>query len=801
MPGYQITCPYCFEEFMDDQVHFRMETVFTDTSDFGFANPTSGQPYLSLADIEHDTTLSDELRAGFSDRFKVFSGLLAGTDADYDDFWSDFGGTSEMSAPGGTATAGSHHVDPWQRPVHDPQSEPDFFLDSGDTSDGGMLYRIMDAGGNETARRVCPYCHNPLPGLYGQYPVKFVPVIGMTGVGKTVYLSQLVDSLQEAFAKCGISAQPSTVSAYRYRAANPVEAGVPLPYATMPQALQQPLFVDLTYTDEVGRPHALTMVFYDISGEHFRQFSDDESYLATRSMAFLPFIQHASGILYLTDPKRLETPDPVYGPQVSLTVIQNLISGDGPVQIPLALCIAKGDTVAQSVFGSDALSQLEPLMDGDKYRPVFNADGFNAVYGPVSDFVGQSLAMSVTMPMQYPNHNLFMVSALGAAPEEMADDDGHTELMMTVPPVPQRLIEPVLWMLNRFGFIGASGPISNPSDWTCPQCGASLAVDQEFCPDCRIGRNGDWTCSLCGTVNPVGNAQCSHAEQGFLGIAKQCKGMRPAVLQQMVPAPRTVAGASATAAGASGSAAAGDSAGASAPVDSPSVQPMPASAQPEPVAYPPARPSAPTQAQQFAPAAPSSSGSSSFFGGQGSLGQLMNRAQQYVQSEEFAAQRDRTISGLSARFEEGKRRAKEAYDLAAEEARRTAADAKRAAEAAKKAYNERPNPNPGQGSQSFFGGLFSDSYGNGSEGSSANPFAAMRPSVSPDSGHSAPSAVPTPPSVPVPPMPAQPLQPASSAAGTASGAEDAGDAGPRCSNCGAPLVPGSIFCTNCGTPA
>jgi hypothetical protein len=30
MPGHDITCPYCFNHFEDDEVHFRTETVFSD---------------------------------------------------------------------------------------------------------------------------------------------------------------------------------------------------------------------------------------------------------------------------------------------------------------------------------------------------------------------------------------------------------------------------------------------------------------------------------------------------------------------------------------------------------------------------------------------------------------------------------------------------------------------------------------------------------------------------------------------------------------------------------------------------
>lgn len=742
MARYQITCPYCFEDFMDDQVAFRMETVYPSIDEIGFSNPDTGARYFELDDIKADSSLDDAVRAGLIDRFKVFSGLVAGPDQQYDDFWSAFGGgTTEMPDSSKSASDGITEDDvyPWMRPVHVPAEEPDYFLDKGDVTDNGMLYRIMDAGGHETTRRVCPFCHNPLPGLYGQYPVKFIPVIGMTGVGKTVYLSQLVGHLRELFDQCGIMAQPTSPDTDRCRNANPVEMNVPLPYATMPTMLLQPLFVDLAYTDEVGRPHALTVVFYDIAGENFRQFSDDESAIASQAISFVPFLQHADGILYFMNPKQLADSEPADALRDSLTMIRNLIAGDDPVRIPVALCVTKGDTVAQQVFGDNAVPQTEPLMNGGKYRPLFNADNFNAVYGPVSNFVGRSPAFTAEMPVQYPNHDLFIVSALGAAPATVTDDDGHTEPMPSVSPVPQRLIEPVLWMLNRFGFIGASGPIDNPCDWTCPQCGDRLASDQGFCPNCRISRQGDWACSVCGTVNPLGNARCSHTEPGLL-FAKQCAGMRPAGLRQMAAALDPAA--------------------------------MPPEAMPE--TQPTSRP-----APMYAPARNAGSSVnpaasvSSFLNGQGSLGQLMNDARRYVHSEEFAAQRDKTIGDLSARFEEGKRRAKAAAKTAAEEARRAAADAKRVAEETGKSAK-----------QTY------DGWAASGNASSGNPFA-YPPAA--DFGHSASPVSPVPPS---PPLRSRSAQQSVSAS---DGGSSQGS-GLHCSNCGALLDSDELFCTRCGAP-
>ncbi|MBT1177685.1 TRAFAC clade GTPase domain-containing protein [Bifidobacterium callimiconis] len=520
MPGHRITCPYCFKEFDDGDVHFRMETVFKSTDDFGFSNPDTGKQYRSAGDIIQDPDLSEEFREGYIERFKVFSGFLAGDDPKYEEFWSRFGGTSEWWEP----TEGET-IKPWRRPVHDPHSEPDFFLDGGSTTESGMLYKITDACGRETSRRVCPFCHNPLPDLYGQYPVKFIPVIGASGVGKTVYLSQLMRWATDDFAKCGINAQPASMYTRRYCDINPVEMEKPLPVRTPPDELQQPLFLDLSYEDEPGRAHDLTLVLCDVSGQ-LCQIGYDTLAVVKQAQKFAPFIGHADGILYLVEPRQFEPPDPVRGPQAVLNVVHDLFDAHANDlnRIPVAVCISKGDTVAQVVFGKSCIPQLEYLKNGGKYRPVFNADSYNKLYEPVYGFVERlSFVLLNTLSVQYPIHDLFMVESIGVPVAGLKNENGEYGAP-SASPEPQRLVEPLLWMLNRFGFIGSTGFINEPNDWFCPQCQRRLHITQEFCPDCKCTEDGRWMCPLCGTVNPAGTAQCSHTEKGFLGMTKRCKG-------------------------------------------------------------------------------------------------------------------------------------------------------------------------------------------------------------------------------------------------------------------------------------
>ena len=527
MPGHKIQCLYCFNTFNDEDVHFRMETVFNSEDDVELTDPQTGKTYYSPADVAKDPMLSGADRTRLTAQLKLLDGFVKREDPKYEKFWERFGRTTEMPA---AARDGQIGVNPWLRRVYDPHNPDDqpFFQPNSEViSDSGLLYQITDIWGRETSRRVCPYCHNPLPGLYGKYPVKFISIIGITGAGKTVYLSQLVQYLEDNFARCGITAQPTSTYAYRYRETNPVEMGKRLPAATAKEMFLQPLCFDLSYKDEAGRQHYMTMVFYDIAGENCRM-SKDAAEMDANARWFGPFIEHSDGILLLVQPDQFtSTPDPENGPQAVLTVVHNLFESHAQdlERIPVAVCISKGDTLAPTIL-SGPIPQIEYLKkSGVGYRPVFNADSYNTLYEPVYKFVDtQAVTLLNTLSVQYPIHDLFLVSAIGTKVTEHEDEDGKFFAPAT-PPIPQRLIEPLLWMLTKFNFIGFTGFIREPNDWACPQCNRPLHIDQKLCPDCKRDRNGRWVCPLCGTVNEAGATQCAHTEKGFLGMTKRCKGV------------------------------------------------------------------------------------------------------------------------------------------------------------------------------------------------------------------------------------------------------------------------------------
>ena len=184
--SYQITCPYCFETMMDDEVLFRSERVNRGESDI------LPEDYDDLADFKARYQGGD--KEAILERLREWEFFQETEDPVYQNFWAKFNGTTEEN-PADVKLG----VQAWRRRILDPKNEqhqrylkrqPDgscFLRDE----DGNVTQIELREGGftAKCSRRVCRHCHNPLPDDYGKNPVKFAAVIGITGAGKTVYLS------------------------------------------------------------------------------------------------------------------------------------------------------------------------------------------------------------------------------------------------------------------------------------------------------------------------------------------------------------------------------------------------------------------------------------------------------------------------------------------------------------------------------------------------------------------------------------------------------------------------------------
>lgn len=480
----QITCPYCFESFDSEDVAFRMNQIFTEEQ---WDPENKGR---TRTDIERDITIRDtekndllaqyDLRAGFAPKL---------TDRVYNEFWSRLGGSTEERIND------KDPYEPYQYPVYLPSRDSKYFAAGVGKfiKDGDMVLGAVDCFGHQTYKRVCPFCHNPLFGHYGRYPVKFISVIGVTGAGKTVYLSQLMAHFQDLAAQMGLAAPPASEYVKAYVDRNTVAYQQPLPGSTPIAQFQQPLIFDVqnTHADN-PKKSAITVVIYDLAGELFDGKHNDQF------DTFAPFVKKSDAAILLIKPSQFDSETQDGDPVQVVNTLAGLIQ-DKFTSHPMAVCLSQLDGQdAADVQGSDSKN----LQEIDFVEREFNAEDYNLLHDRIVEYVnergskGKTLAVNIK---NYKNYNYFGFSATGV---EIGENDAPL-----APPSPKRIIEPIAWILHQFDFIPASGDVKNPHDWPCV-CAKGYHHQGEACDDpnsqnygiCHEGGKVFWMC-----MNPKGS--------------------------------------------------------------------------------------------------------------------------------------------------------------------------------------------------------------------------------------------------------------------------------------------------------
>ncbi|MCL1873369.1 MAG: hypothetical protein FWF85_04545, partial [Clostridiales bacterium] len=447
-----------YEKFGDDKVHFRMETVIQNEGD---CDP-EGQGRLE-SDI---VVTGDKI---LLEKFKIRQAFLAKSDARYERFWADFNGTTEQASLSKDGLNAS--VMPYDRVVFDPNNEEhrQFINGRAKEDEDGFVISVEDCFKRRTDRRVCPKCHNPLPGTYGKNPVKFISVIGITGAGKTVYLSQLCNHFKTFASRVGITAVPTSKGALEFIFSNVVSMGEPLPEGSPPEKLTQPIFYDLILKKR-DQIISNTIVIYDIAGENC---VDPE-----KMNSFGHFVEHADGIILLIDPVQFDIKDKYQGAADPVTVLDAIYnrftskSKNDSRNMPLAVCISKGDTVSQNITGRN-MADVQYVQDEQKlFLPLFNAADYNDLQISLKDFIDENENVLRThLRNQFDNYNYFLFSSIGASTQK-GEKDGKQYDAPAAPPIPKRIEEPVFWLFHKFNYIGKNGEINAPEPppvetWTC----------------------------------------------------------------------------------------------------------------------------------------------------------------------------------------------------------------------------------------------------------------------------------------------------------------------------------------------
>lgn len=442
---YVFKCPYCFETISHMNVDLRSNTVFKNEGELLRAI-TDGK-YSSKEDIElnMDGELSDQKQEYYLDTFERCKVFIQGTSQKYKDFWNKF-------ASGTTEAVSKSTADPcpkgWERPVLS-LNERDHIQSSPITDKDGMVVSAIDVWGEQTLQRVCPYCHNPLPSTYGKYPIKFISVIGTSGSGKTVYLSQFIKTLTNTAAQFGLTSQNLSDATTKYVHDNPVQMGKELPPGTPPGRLLQPLFYNINSQDKYT-----TFVFYDIAGENCI------SQVAMQN--YSQFIKHSDGIMFIIDPKQLSifnigTIDDELNnePTQILTTIKNAFPAVDQLNIPLAVVISKNDKCRDvlgdcSMIYNPNIGRVYQSIREAQAKPTFNAEEYNEISKFMHEFIETNAPGMYSIMSKYKHYNFFTFSAIGCDTTDNKPDSM---------PTPYRIHEPFFWILKELGIMSTNAPV------------------------------------------------------------------------------------------------------------------------------------------------------------------------------------------------------------------------------------------------------------------------------------------------------------------------------------------------------
>lgn len=509
--GFEITCPYCFKKFTDSDVHFRSERVSKGAPEM------LPEEYYDLEDFQ--ARYQEEDKEELLSQLQAWEFFAEADDPYYTRFWEDYGGTTEQNPADKVL-----QVEAYRRRVLNPadlahqkylrrQNDEEFLI----RDSQGMAAQIELLSGERCSRRVCPSCHNPLPDNYGKNPVKFATIIGITGSGKTVYISRLLRDMKKYAVKAGLTAIVSSPSVVTFLENNAVEAGEALPSSTPAGRLQQPLFYELVRDNEGSGKITETFVLYDVAGEVF-----SSSELVNR---FAPFVEKAHGVILLIDPMQFDAirntmphPTALSNPAQVLDVIHNIVSHgdtDKKCDTPFAVCISKIDIPpVQKVLHPELLKLLLDDVHGVEdpqgafYRPLFNAAEYNPISKYLIDFFQQNAVdLAQQMRTNYSTYAYFAFTALGCPVKTEQQGSSPPIRVPQGPVLPKRIEEPLLWLFHELHYINANEPITVPSPkQTCPNCGSQRI--RKLLGEDRFERFGflrrkvmesDYQCSDCGT--------------------------------------------------------------------------------------------------------------------------------------------------------------------------------------------------------------------------------------------------------------------------------------------------------------
>ncbi|MEK3725620.1 MULTISPECIES: TRAFAC clade GTPase domain-containing protein [Paenibacillus] len=396
-PYYSIVCPHCFSKFEPDEVVFRASHVKEHDDDFML------QEDRKLADWRRKFNLSQV----------------------------------DMEA------------------IIDPLTIPD----ENKTYIQNVLVAVTDRYGEETRRRLCPDCHNELPISAGKVPSNIISIVGASQVGKSVYMTSLIHTLQNTTAS-NFNAACMPLSAeisrkFRQNYHEPIFERGSMLQSTNPNEQQEPFIFQFVFKDEREAP--LTLVFFDVAGEGMVERDYLDIYAA--------HVKNSSGILFLVDPLQIrsirdkarihigeeegEFANRYDEPrEVVISLFENFIAHqhNSKTDIPTAIVLTKSDMLTHLMEeDSEYIRPNSNVFRNVVHKGFLNKTEFDNINGEISRFIEKvDRPFKDAIDVYFKNTAFFAVSALGANPVK-------SQITGVINPI--RVDEPFIWLLYQLDYV------------------------------------------------------------------------------------------------------------------------------------------------------------------------------------------------------------------------------------------------------------------------------------------------------------------------------------------------------------
>jgi hypothetical protein len=336
---------------------------------------------------------------------------------------------------------------------------PALIPDEGKIYTNRVLMGVSDKYSVVTRNRLCPSCHNDLPVTAGKYPSNIVSIVGATSVGKSVYMTSLIHTLQHVtannFDAACIPLDNEMSKRFRANYEIPLFQNGSLLQSTVKTNRQEPFIFQFVFKDDDQAP--LTLVFFDVAGEGMT----DKEYIKLHAA----HIKNSTGILFLVDPMQIhaireklihqmgENPGEIVGQgdeprEVVISLFGDFIAHleNSKTDIPTAVVLTKSDLLnSLKDDDGDYIRTNSNVFRNVIHRGYLNLDEYENINGEIRRFLAKVDAPFVNaLDVYFRNTSYFAVSALGSNPIDQ-------QVSGIISPI--RVDEPFIWLLYKLGVI------------------------------------------------------------------------------------------------------------------------------------------------------------------------------------------------------------------------------------------------------------------------------------------------------------------------------------------------------------